>query len=130
MKTFAAAAALVLGTAAPWSQAQQPPGNAHAVDLVAPAGKAFDVDFGEQKFRLEFISDKELKFISPDGKNTATVAIAVTKIRPQVYMVYWSRRAGQHVVHVEDFENGTAYSNIFLPDGSVQRLKGTLRPAR
>jgi hypothetical protein len=107
----------------------------HAVDTVTPsdfvaAGKAYDVDFGTQKFRLEFVSDRELKFTSPDGKNAASVAITVTKIRPSVYMVYWSRRAGQHVVHVEDFENGVAYSNIFMPDGSAQRLKGTLTPVR
>lgn len=132
LRTMVAAAALcgAFGLA----QAQTPT-TAHAVDTVGPgdfvaAGKAYDVDFGEQKFRLEFLSDKELKFTSPDGKNTATVAITVTKIRPSVYLVYWSRRAGQHVVHVEDFENGIAYSNIFLPDGTAQRLKGTLKLAR
>lgn len=52
------------------------------------------------------------------------------RISPTVFMVYWSRRAGQHVVHVEDFGNGVVYSNIFLPDGSAQRLKGTLTPVK
>ncbi|WP_431310931.1 MoaF-related domain-containing protein [Mesorhizobium amorphae] len=40
--------------------------------------------------------------------------------------MYWSRRAGQHVVHVDDFKNGVAYTNIFLPDGTATRARGTL----
>lgn len=65
-------------------------------------------------------------FTSPDGKNTDNVDITVTPIGNDVYMIYWSRRAGQHVVHVDDFRNGVAYTNIFLPDGSASRRKGTL----
>ncbi len=107
----------------------------HAVDTVRPGdfpavGKSYDVDFGVQKFRLDFHSETEMEFTSPDGKNTQRVPIVVTRISPTVFMVYWSRRAGQHVVHVEDFGNGVVYSNIFLPDGSAQRLKGTLTPVK
>jgi len=107
----------------------------HAVDAVKPGdfpavGKSYDVDFGVQKFRLDFHSETEMEFTSPDGKNTQRVPITVTRISPTVFMVYWSRRAGQHVVHVEDFGNGVVYSNIFLPDGSVQRLKGTIVQAK
>ncbi len=128
-------AAVTIAASAGMAAAQAgdaPVASDHAVDTVSPgdfspAGKAYDVDFGSQKFRLEFLSDKALKFTSPDGKNAATVDVTVTRIRPQVFMVYWSRRAGQHVVHIEDFENGVAYSNIFLPDGSAQRLKDTLK---
>ncbi|WP_322040172.1 MoaF-related domain-containing protein [Burkholderia diffusa] len=109
------------------------PFDPHAVDVVAPAdfppsGHAYAVDFGKQQFRLDFKSSTEMTFTSPDGKNTQTVQITVTRIRPDVYMVFWSRKAGQYVVHVEDFGKGVAYSNIFLPDGSVQRVKGTLTP--
>ncbi|WES87815.1 MoaF-related domain-containing protein [Dickeya fangzhongdai] len=89
-------------------------------------GKSYNVDFGDQKFRLDFTSAKEMVFTSPDGKNTAKVDITVTPIGHDVYMIYWSRRAGQHVVHVDDFRNGIAYTNIFLPDGSASRRKGTL----
>lgn len=91
-----------------------------------PLGKSYNVDFGDQKFRLDFTSAHEMHFTSPDGKNTATVPITVTPIGNDVYMIYWSRRAGQHVVHVDDFRNGIAYTNIFLPDGSASRRKGTL----
>lgn len=92
----------------------------------SPTGKSYNVDFGDQKFRLDFISAHEMRFTSPDGKNTATVPISVTALGNDVYMIYWSRRAGQHVVHVDDFRNGVAYTNIFLPDGTASRRKGTL----
>ncbi|WP_230414017.1 MoaF-related domain-containing protein [Collimonas silvisoli] len=107
----------------------------HAVPTVAvgafPAvGHSYAVDFGKQKFRLDFKSETEMTFTSPDGKNTQSVQIVVTQVGPKMFMVYWSRRAGQHVVHVEDFENNVAYSNIFLPDGTAERLKGTLIPIK
>lgn len=89
-------------------------------------GKSYNVDFGDQKFRLDFKSAREMVFTSPDGKNTATVEITVTPVGNDVYMIYWSRRAGQHVVHVDDFRNGVAYTNIFLPDGTASRRRGTL----
>ncbi|EPO9636246.1 hypothetical protein KJY74_25020 [Klebsiella pneumoniae subsp. pneumoniae] len=95
-------------------------------DEFSPLGKSYNVDFGDQKFRLDFPSVHEMHFTSPDGKNSATVPITVTPIGNDVYMIYWSRRAGQHVVHVDDFRNGIAYTNIFLPDGSASRRKGTL----
>jgi len=103
----------------------------HAVPVASDAefvavGKSYNVDFGDQKFRLDFKSAKEMVFTSPDGKNTAKVDITVTPIGNDVYIIYWSRRAGQYVVHVDDFRNGVAYTNIFLPDGKSTRARGTL----
>jgi streptogramin lyase len=103
----------------------------HAVPVAADSefvavGKSYDVDFGDQKFRLDFKSARQMVFTSPDGKNTATVDITVTSIGNEVYMIYWSRRPGQYVVHVDDFKNGVAYTNIFLPDGKSTRARGTL----
>lgn len=129
------ASSLILGTAlllsTPWASAQTPPADPHAIAVASDSefvatGKSYLVDFGDQKFRLDFKSAKEMVFTSPDGKNTANVAITVTPVGDGVYMIYWSRRAGQHVVHVDDFRNGVAYTNIFLPDGSASRRKGSL----
>jgi hypothetical protein len=139
MKLNSTFAALMLAACSSWcvttSSLAQTPVDPHAVDTVQsgdfPAvGKSYNVDFGVQKFRLDFTSASEMKFTSPDGKNTQVVPITVTRISPTVFMVYWSRRAGQHVVHVEDFGNNLVYSNIFLPDGTAQRLKGTLVPVQ
>ncbi|UDQ76071.1 hypothetical protein LJQ72_00240 [Pectobacterium brasiliense] len=103
----------------------------HAVPLATASefiatGKSYNVDFGDQKFRLDFKSPSEMTFTSPDGKNKADVAITTTKVGDGVYMIYWSRRAGQHVVHIDDFKNGVSYTNIVLPDGSISRRQGTL----
>ncbi|WP_430667068.1 MoaF-related domain-containing protein [Herbaspirillum robiniae] len=57
---------------------------------------------------------------------TASIDIDVTLMGNDVYMIYWSRRPGQYVVHVDDFHNGVAYTNIFRPDGKSSRRKGTL----
>lgn len=130
-----ATSSLILGTAAllsaPWASAQATSVDPHAIAIASDSefvatGKSYFVDFGDQKFRLDFKSAKEMVFTSPDGKNTANVDITVTSVGNDVYMIYWTRRAGQHVVHVDDFRNGVAYTNIFLPDGSASRRKGTL----
>lgn len=121
-----AGAAVFSATA--WAQT---PADPHAVPLATDAqfvatGKSYNVDFGDQQFRLDFKSPTQMVFTSPDGKNSATVDITVTPVGNDVYMIYWSRRAGQHVIHVDDFRNGVAYTNIFLPDGTASRRKGTL----
>ena len=107
-------AALSIAGLSPASLAQST--DAHAVPVATDSefiavGKSYDVDFGDQKFRLDFKSAKEMVFTSPDGKNVATVEISVTPIGNGVYMIYWSRRPGQYVVHVDDFRNGVAYTN-------------------
>jgi hypothetical protein len=119
--------AITVMTGAALAQTADP----HAVPVASDTefvavGKSYNVDFGDQKFRLDFKSAKEMTFTSPDGKNSANVDITVTSVGNDVYMIYWSRRAGQHVVHVDDFKNGVAYTNIFLPDGTASRRKGTL----
>jgi hypothetical protein len=137
MKTRAAAFAILCALApvvgANLAAAQSP--DPHAVDTVKsgefPAvGKSFDVDFGNQQFRLDFLSETEMRFTSPDAKNTDTVKIIVTRIRPDVFMVYWSRRPGQHALHVQDYGSQVAYTNIFLQDGTASRAKGPLTPAK
>jgi hypothetical protein len=131
VRKFVLAGALVaptlLGTGAATAQTADPHALPTATDSeFVGTGKSYDVDFGDQKFRLDFKSAKQMVFNSPDGKNTASVDITVTKVGDGIYMIYWSRRAGQHVVHVDDFKNGISYTNIFLPDGTAKRNKGTL----
>lgn len=137
MKTRLAAFAILCALApvggANLVAAQSP--DAHAVDTVRPGefpavGKSYDVDFGNQRFRLDFLSETEMRFTSPDGKNTDTVKITVTRIRPDVFMVYWSRRPGQHALHVQDYGSHLAYTNIFLQDGTASRAKGPLTPVK
>lgn len=127
LANLAAGAFLLLAPAIASAQDADPHAVAQASDAeFVGTGKSYNVDFGDQKFRLDFKSAKLMVFTSPDGKNTANVDVTITPIGNEVYMIYWSRRAGQHVVHVDDFKNGIAYTNIFLPDGTASRRKGTL----
>lgn len=115
MNKFIATITLALGlTAGLPALADNAAADAHAVPAVAAkdfiaSGKSYFVDFGHQKFRLDFPSPEKLRFTSPDGKNSDEVAITTTKVGDGVYMIYWTRRAKQHVVHVDDFKNGVAH---------------------
>ena len=46
---------------------------------------------------------------------------------PGVYMVYWTEKDNTHVVHIEDYGGGVAYTNITAPNGSFTNLRGKLR---
>ncbi|GAA4312701.1 hypothetical protein GCM10023149_08170 [Mucilaginibacter gynuensis] len=97
-------------------------------------GKKFLADLGAFKSELFFESDDSLTFKITDGAgpaepgHTETVHIAISEVRPEVYMVAWKEATGATVTHVEDHENGILYSNATLPDGSFYTLKGTIRP--
>lgn len=121
------AATLACASLSAYAQAADPHAVPQASDTEFSAvGKSYNVDFGDQQFRLDFKSARQMVFTSPDGKNSATVDIDVTPMGNDVYMIYWSRRPGQYVVHVDDFRNGVAYTNIFLPDGKSSRRRGSL----
>jgi phenolic acid decarboxylase len=97
-------------------------------------GKRFLADLGSFKSELFFESDDTLIFKIADGGGPAAsghmekVQIAITQVRPQVYMVAWKEAAGATVTHIEDHENGILYSNATLPDGSFYTMKGTIVP--
>ena len=74
MNKFITTITLALGlTAGLPALADNAAADAHAVPTVAAkdfiaSGKSYFVDFGHQKFRLDFLSPEKLRFTSPDGK--------------------------------------------------------------
>ncbi|MDR9900540.1 hypothetical protein G7B40_039300 [Aetokthonos hydrillicola Thurmond2011] len=94
-------------------------------------GHVYKVNFGgDYVFLLNFKSDTELTFTGTVGQfkgYSETVQITPIKIRPQVFMVYWTEADKTEVVHVEDFEKGIVYTNIFTPNQPAVHLKGTLQ---
>lgn len=97
-------------------------------------GNSFLADLGTFKSELFFESDDTLVFKIADGGgpaeigHTEKVQIAITEIRPQVYMIAWKEATGATVTHIEDHKNGILYSNATLPDGSFYIMKGTITP--
>lgn len=95
-------------------------------------GRKAEVNFGgDYVFELNFKDERHMSFVGTTGslKGAADqVEYTAVEVAPQVYMVYWSEPVnGSHVVHLEDFGSGTAYTNISARDGSFTNLKGTIK---
>lgn len=97
-------------------------------------GKKFLADLGAFKSELFFGQDDSLTFriIAGGGPaepgHTETVQIAISEVRPQVFMIAWKEATGATVTHIEDHENGILYSNATLPDGNFYTMTGTITP--
>ena len=93
-------------------------------------GQVYRVNFGgEFIFLLEFHSDTSLTSTSLAGVKQGiaeTFNVAITPICSEIFMVSWQEASGVTVVHIEDYWNSIAYTNITLPDSTFIRLKGTL----
>jgi glyoxylase-like metal-dependent hydrolase (beta-lactamase superfamily II) len=92
-----------------------------------------EVNFGgEYDFELNFHDERSMTFTGLVARSegrpmTDTVQYTAVEVAPKVYMVYWTESDNTHVVHVEDFGQGVAYTNISAPDGSFTNLRGTLK---
>jgi hypothetical protein len=99
-------------------------------------GHRFDFVFGPNAiYQLHFVDAKHLDVtvVADPGYPKGTLnrfVIEMTEIRPNVYMVTWIEPAtGNTVTHVEDFEQGVAYTNITdITSGQFWRYKGEIKP--
>lgn len=96
-----------------------------------PIGKTAEVDFGAGVFALHFADNRTMSFegISGEFKGLKdTVEYTVVEVGKNVFMVYWHEPdLGDNVVHVQDWNTGTVYTNISEKDNSFINLKGTIR---
>lgn len=98
------------------------------------AGREYRFDLGTLKVRYRFESESEATFVVEDGAglapdgHTETVQIDLKQIRAGVYLNSWTEASGATVTHVEDFENGTLYSNVTV-GGKLYNLVGTIAEA-
>jgi hypothetical protein len=99
-------------------------------------GRQFDFVFGDDAiYRLHFLDAQHLDVtvIADPSYAKGTLnhfEIAMTEVRPDVYMVTWVEpKTGNTVTHIEDYERGIAYTSITdLASKQFWRLKGTIRP--
>nr|WP_201845090.1 nuclear transport factor 2 family protein [Myceligenerans indicum] len=81
--------------------------------------------------RFTFESESKGSFVVEEGGgltpngHTETVALNLKRIRDGVYLNSWTEAAGATVTHVEDFANGTLYSNVTV-DGALYNFVGTI----
>ncbi len=102
------------------------------VASIYPAlGQTAEVNFGSTVFDLHFKDNKTMSFEGTSGTFkgvTDTVEYTAIEVSPNVFMVYWHEPAvGANVVHVQNWNSGTVYSNIAGKDNSFTHLKGTIK---
>ena len=93
-------------------------------------GHVYEANFGSWVHHLHFASETVMTLTIAQGpfKGTSeTVQIAVTPIRPDVFLICWQEADKTTVVHVEDFENGIVYTNITERGGAFICRRGTLK---
>ncbi len=96
-------------------------------------GHIYEANFGSWVHHLNFKSETVMTLTTAEGpfKGSAeTLQIAVTPIRPGVFMICWQEANKTTVVHVEDFENGIVYTNVTEHIGAFICRSGTLKKLR
>jgi len=96
-----------------------------------PIGRAIKVDFGAFAFRNSFKDAHHMTFVGLDGiykGNTDSVLPTVVEVAPNVFMVYWSEpnSTKSNVVHVQNYNTGTVWTNIAAPDGKFYNMSGKM----
>ena len=103
----------------------------HLASPYPPIGQVAVVKFGEVAFRLNFVDNHTMSFKDTSGAFQGvsdTVRYTAVEVSRNVFMVYWHEPStGSNVVHVQDWNTGTAYTNIAAKDGSFTNLKGTIK---
>jgi hypothetical protein len=96
-------------------------------------GHVYEANFGSWVHHLHYESETVMTLTTAEGPfegTSETVQIAVTPIRPGVFMICW-QEAKTTVVHVEDYENGIVHTNITTErSGAFIRRSGTLKKLR
>jgi hypothetical protein len=96
-------------------------------------GHVYEANFGNWVFHLHFASETLMTITNTNGPfngTPETVQIAVTPIRPDVFMICWQEADKTTVVHIHDYENAIAYTRVTEPNGVFIRRSGTLKQLR
>ena len=96
-------------------------------------GHVFEANFGYWVHHLHFESETLMTLTNAAGPfegDSETVQIAITPIRPGIFMISWQEKDKTTVVHVEDYENCIVYTNITERGGAFIRRRGTLKQLR
>jgi hypothetical protein len=97
------------------------------------AGHVYEANFGSWVHHLHFESETVMTLTTADGPfqgASEIVQIAVTPIRPGVFLTSWQEKDKTTVVHVEDFANSIVHTNITERSGAFIRRSGTLKQLR
>lgn len=103
----------------------------HVASPYPPVGKTAEVNFDGTVFDLHFRDNRTMSFEGTAGAfkgEKDTVEYSAVDVGRNVFMVYWHEpHTGSNVVHVQEWNTGTVYTNIAAMDNSFTHLKGTMR---
>ncbi|EIY5154410.1 MBL fold metallo-hydrolase [Klebsiella variicola] len=103
----------------------------HVASPYPPIGKIAEVNFDGIVFELHFTDNKTMSFEGTAGAFKGvkdTVEYKAVEISKNVFMVYWHEpNTGSNVVHVQDWNTGTVYTNISGKDNSFTHLTGSIK---
>lgn len=103
----------------------------YVASLYPPIGRTATVNFGSAVFRLHFVDHRTMSFEDTSGAFQGvkdTVQYTAIEVSKNVFMVYWHEPStGSNVVHVQDWNTGTVYTNIAAKGGSFTNLKGAIK---
>jgi len=96
-----------------------------------PIGRAIKVDFGAFAFRNSFKDAHHMTFLGLNGGYkgvTDNVLPTVVEVSSNVFMVYWSEpnSTKSNVVHVQNYNTGTVWTNIAASDGKFYNMQGKM----
>lgn len=98
------------------------------MDKFPGTGHRYLVDFKAFRVELYFQSESSLTYtgVKPDGSHggSETVAIEITPIRDQLFLVTWQESDKTTVVHLEDYKLNTIITNITSPNGEFSKYEG------
>ncbi len=92
-------------------------------------GHVYEANFGSWVYHLHFTSETVMTLTTASGSTkgiSETIQIAVTPIRPGVFLVRWQEADKTTVVQVQDYENGIVHTNVTEPNGIFILHRGTL----
>ena len=96
-------------------------------------GHVYEANFGSWVHHLHFESETVMTITTAGGPfagASETVAIAVTPLRPGVFLTSWQEQDKTTVVHVEDYTKSIVYTHITQRSGTFLRRSGTLKKLR
>jgi hypothetical protein len=95
----------------------------------ALVGQTFDCVFGAFVPRLTFKSTEQIRVqaLVGDAEIDQVVAVELTGVRPNVFIVSWVEDNGNFIVQLQDHENGVVHNHARLADGQVFRAEGRLQ---
>lgn len=103
----------------------------HVTSPYPPIGKTAEVNFEGTVFELHFRDNRTMSFEGTAGAFKGvkdTVEYTAVEVSRNVFMVYWHEpHTGSNVVHIQDWNTGTVYTNISAKDNSFTHLRGTIR---